>query len=24
VGFGWLCDRLAWIPLGTLVSPPHC
>ncbi|MCK9365952.1 MAG: DUF3322 domain-containing protein [Metallibacterium scheffleri] len=22
VGFGWLCDRLACIPLGALVAPP--
>ena len=24
VGFGWLCDRLACIPLGALVAPPPC
>lgn len=24
IGFGWVCDRLACIPSGTLVSPPHC
>jgi hypothetical protein len=24
VGFTWLCDRLACIPSGALVSPPHC
>ena len=24
VGFGWLCDQLACIPLGALVAPPPC
>lgn len=24
VGFTWLSDRLACIPSGALVSPPHC
>jgi hypothetical protein len=24
IGYGWVCDRLASIPSGALVSPPHC
>lgn len=24
VGYGWVCDRLACIPSGVPVSPPHC
>ncbi|MBB5016711.1 DUF3322 domain-containing protein [Rehaibacterium terrae] len=24
VGFGWLCDRLACIPSGTMMAPPSC
>jgi hypothetical protein len=24
IGYGWVCDRLARIPSGALVSPPHC
>lgn len=24
IGYGWVCDRLACVPSGALVSPPHC
>ncbi len=24
IGFGWVCDRLACIPSGALLPPPHC